>query len=119
MDAYYEDGSFYVTTYGKSNKIQQIESNPEVSIASFSEMFTASGIGENLGWVLDEKNAELRNKLRAAFSQWYDSANNENDVNCCILAIRLHRGTLNINHWEKLYHMDFLNKTDMENGGVL
>jgi hypothetical protein len=28
------------------------------------------------------------------------------------------KGTLNINHWEKLYHMDFMNKTIMENGGV-
>ena len=118
VDAYYEDGLFYVTTHAKSNKMQQIEKNPQVSIASISEMFTASGIGENLGWVLDPKNAELRNKLRIAFAPWYDSANNEKDENCCILAIRLTRGTLNINHWEKLYHMDFVNKTDMENGGV-
>jgi len=28
VDAYYEDGVFYVTTYGKSNKMQQIEKNP-------------------------------------------------------------------------------------------
>ena len=118
VDAYYEDGLFYVTTHAKSNKMQQIEKNSQVSIASASEMFTASGIGENLGWVLDPKNAELRNKLRIAFAPWYDSANNEKDENCCILAIRLTRGTLNINHWEKLYHMDFVNKTDMENGGV-
>lgn len=118
VDAYYENGVFYVTTYGKSNKMQQIGKNPEVSIASFSEMFTASGIGENLGWVLDPKNADLRNKLRTAFAPWYDSANNEKDENCCILAIHLTKGTLNINHWEKLYHMDFVNKTDMENGGV-
>ena len=118
VDAYYENGVFYVTTNGKSNKMQQIEKNPEVSIASLSEMFTASGIGENLGWVLDPKNADLRNKLRTAFALWYDSANNEKDENCCILAIHLTKGTLNINHWEKLYHMDFVNKTDMENGGV-
>ena len=81
-------------------------------------MFTASGIGENLGWVLDPKNAEIRNKLRTAFAAWYDMANNEKDENCCILAIRLKRGTLNINHWEKLYFMDFENKAIMENGGV-
>ena len=118
VDAYYENGVFYVTTNWKSNKMRQIEKNPEVSIASLSEMFTASGIGENLGWVLDPKNADLRNKLRTAFALWYDSANNEKDENCCILAIRLTKGTLNINHWEKLYHMDFVNKTDMENGGV-
>jgi hypothetical protein len=118
VDAYYEDCAFYVTTHAKSNKMKQIAKNPEVSIAVCSEWLTANGIGENLGWVLDPKNTELRNKLRTAFAPWYDNANNEKDENCCILAIRLTRGTLNINHWEKLYHMDFVNKTDMENGGV-
>lgn len=118
VDAYYEDCTFYVVTNGKSNKMLQIEENPEVSIAFCSEMFTANGIGENLGWVLNPKNAEIRAKLRAAFSEWYDMANNENDENCCILAIHLTKGTLNINHWEKLYHMDFVNKTEMENGGI-
>ncbi len=118
IDAYYEDGTFYAVTYGKSNKMLQIEQNPEVSIAFCSEMFTASGIGENLGWVLDPKNAEIRAKLRKAFESWYDMANNENDENCCILAIHLAKGTLNINHWEKLYFMDFENKKEMENGGI-
>ena len=73
-------------------------------------MFTASAIGEDLGWVLDPRNAELRGRLRAAFAAWYDMANNEQDENCRILAIRLGRGILNINHWEKLYHMDFANR---------
>lgn len=118
VDAYYEDGTFYVVTYGKSNKMLQIAQNQEVSVAGCLEMFTANGVGENLGWVLDPKNAEIRIKLRTAFAGWYDMANNEQDENCCILAIRLTRGTLNINHWEKLYHMDFVNKTDMENGGI-
>ena len=118
VDACYEDGVFYVSTNGKSNKMQQIAQNAEVSIATCPEMFTAIGIGENLGWVLDPKNAEIRTKLREVFAEWYDMANNEKDENCCILAIRLKKGTLNINHWEKLYHMDFMNKTVMENGGV-
>lgn len=118
VDAYYEDEVFYVTTYAKSNKMQQIKLNPEISITVCQEWFTANGIGENLGWVLDPKNAEIRTKLRKAFAAWYDTANNEKDENCCILAIRLTRGTLNINHWEKLYHLDFVNKTDMENGGI-
>lgn len=118
VDAYYEDSTFYVVTYGKSNKMLQIEQNAEVSIALSSEMFTAVGVGENLGWVLDPKNAEIRTKLRTAFASWYDMANNEKDKNCCILAIHLTRGTLNINHWEKIYHLDFVNKTDMENGGI-
>ena len=118
VDAIYENGSFYVTTYGKSNKMQQIAKNSEVSVATCPEMFTAVGTGENLGWVMDPKNAELRTKLRKAFEAWYDSANNEKDENCCIMAIHLKKGTLNINHWEKLYHMDFVNKITMENGGV-
>ncbi|MBP7902105.1 MAG: pyridoxamine 5'-phosphate oxidase family protein [Spirochaetes bacterium] len=118
VNAYYENGVFYITTHAGSNKMKQIAINSEVSIASCSEMFTASGTAENLGWVMKPENADLRNKLRRVFESWYDSANNEKDENCCILAIRLTKGTLNINHWEKLYHMDFVNKTDMENGGI-
>lgn len=118
VDAVYEAGVFYVTTHGKSNKVRQIAENPEVSLASCSEMFTASGIAENQGWVLDPKNAALRGKLRAAFAAWYDDANDEADEDCCIVAIRLTQGVLNINHWEKLYHMDFVNRTSSQDAGI-
>lgn len=118
VDAFYEDGVFYSVTNAMSNKMLQVAENKEVSVASCQEMFTANGVAENIGWVLDPKNADIRLKLRAAFSAWYDMANNENDKNCCILAIRLTKGTMNVNHWEKLYFMDFVNKTDMENGGI-
>lgn len=118
VNAYYEDSTFYVVTYKKSNKMQQIEQNEEVSVAGCFEMFTANGVGKNLGWVLDPKNAEIRTKLRTTFASWYDMTNNENDKNCCILEIHLTKGTLNINHWEKLYHIDFVNKTHMEDGGI-
>lgn len=110
VDAYYEDGAFYVTTSAGSNKMREIAVNPRVSVASCEEMFTASGVGENLGWVLDPRNAELRAKLRAAFAPWYDSANDEKSVECCILAVRLAKGVLNVNHWEKIYRMDFEKK---------
>ena len=111
VDAYYEDGAFYAVTYAKSNKMQQIAQNSEVSIAAWPEMSTACGVGKNLGWVLEPRNAEIRSKLREAFSDWYDMANNEKDENCVFLEIRLTKGILNINHWEKLYHMDFINKS--------
>jgi len=119
VDAYYEDGAFYVVTHAKSNKILQIAQNPEVSISVCGEWLNAIGIGENLGWVLDPKNAEIRDKLRKTFAAWYDHANNEQDENCCFLAIHLTKGTLNINHWEKLYHLDFVNKTHMEKGAMI
>ena len=118
VDAYYEDCTFYVTTHAKSNKMQQIAQNPEVAVSVCGEWFNGVGKGENLGWVLDPKNAEIRTKLRKAFAAWYDMANKENDENCCILAIHMTKGTLNINHWEKLYHMDFVNQADMDNSGI-
>ena len=33
VDAYYEDGSFYVLTYALSNKMKQIAANPMVAIS--------------------------------------------------------------------------------------
>lgn len=114
VDAYYENGTFYVVTYAKSNKMLQVAQNHEVSISSCALMFSASGTAENLGWVRSPKNAEIRTKLRTVFAAWYDMANNEDDENCCILAIHLTKGIININHWEKLYYMDFVNQTCTE-----
>jgi len=65
---------------------------------------------------MNPKNAEIRAKLRKTFEKWYDSANDETNENCCILAIRLTKGLININHHEKLYHMDFANKTAVLEG---
>lgn len=117
VDAYYEEGVFYISTHENSNKIRQIKKNPAVSIAVCGEWFTANGIGEHLGWVLDPKNAELRSKIRKAFV-WYDEVNDETDKGCCFLAIHLTKGTLNINHWEKLYHFDFVRKTTMNRNDI-
>lgn len=93
VDSYYENGSFYVVTYSLSNKMKQIQVNNEVAVCG--EWFTAHGIGENIGWVLDEKNAEIMSKLRMAFAGWYDNGHiNENDPNTCILRIKLTNATL-------------------------
>lgn len=112
VDAYYEDSVFYVITYAKSNKMLQIAQNKEVAFSVNFEWFSGNGIGENLGWVLDPKNAELRTKLRTVFAAWYDDANNEKDENCCILAIRLIRGTVIKDHGAVRYNIDFVNKIE-------
>ena len=51
VNAYYEDGSFYIITYALSDKIKQIENNPNVAIAG--DWFTAHGKGRI--WVILEK----------------------------------------------------------------
>ncbi len=116
LDAYYEDGVFYVTTWSKSTKMQQITQNQEVAFSVCSQWLSGNGIGENLGWVLDPKNAGIRSKLRAAFAEWYDFANNEADENCIILAIRITHATVIKDHGAVRYNMDFVNKVETEEG---
>ena len=115
INSFYEDGAFYTVTYALSNKMRQIAENPEVAINVCFEWFTASGTGENLGWVRDEKNAEMMAKLRAAFAEWYGNGHtNENDPNTCLLRIKLTNGVI-IDHQKKYgegrYEIDFVNKT--------
>lgn len=113
VDAYYENGVFYITTSGKSNKIKQIAQNDEVAFSVCFEGISGTGLGENLGWVLDPKNAEIRMKLRKAFADWYDAANNEQDENCVILAVRIRRCTIFRDHGAVRYDLDFINKVEI------
>lgn len=113
VDAHYEDGVFYVTTWGKSNKMQQIAKNKEVAFSVCFEGITGQGVAENLGWVLDPKNAELRAKLRKTFADWYDAANNEQDENCVILAIRITKAAIFRDHGSIRYNLDLVNQTEI------
>ena len=47
VNAYYENGVFYVITHAQLNKMKQIAENPNVGICG--EWFTAHGIGTNMG----------------------------------------------------------------------
>ena len=53
----YEDGAFYVLTYGLSNKMKQIEVNPIVALAG--DWFTAHGKGVNLGYFGKNENEDI------------------------------------------------------------
>lgn len=93
VNAYYEDGAFYVITYALSNKMRQIEKNPTVALAG--DWFTATGEGVNLGWFGKTENKELAEKLRNAFASWIDNGhNNFADENTIILCIQLEQGVL-------------------------
>ena len=114
VDAHYEDGVFYVTTWAKSNKMQQIAQNKEVAFSVNFEGLSGNGTGENLGWVLDPKNSELRTKLRKTFADWYDHANDEQNENCVILAIRITKCKIFRDHGAVRYSLDFVNRAEIE-----
>lgn len=104
VNAYYEEGAFYVITYGLSNKMRQIENDPVVAIAG--EWFTAHGRGSNLGYFGKSENSEIAEKLKKAFEAWIDNGhNNFEDENTCILRIQLTDGVL-FSHGTR-HDMDF------------
>ena len=93
VNTVYIDGAFYVVTYALSGKMKQIAKNPTVAICG--DWFTAHGVGENLGHVLLKENQNIMEKLRTAFSAWYNNGHtNEADPNTCLLKIRLTDGVL-------------------------
>ena len=93
VNAFYEDGAFYVLTYGLSNKMKQIEKNPIVAISG--DWFTAHGKGFNLGYFGKVENKVIAEKMKLVFSEWIDNGhNNFDDENTCILEIELTEGIL-------------------------
>ena len=110
--AYYEDGVFYVSTDARKNKMLQIEKNNEVSVAGLG-WYTFQGRAESLGWVKDEKNAEIRAKFKKIFD-WFDEVGDEDNPNSIVLCITLTEGMIIDNaekYGEKQYEIDFINKT--------
>ncbi|MDR0395735.1 MAG: pyridoxamine 5'-phosphate oxidase family protein [Oscillospiraceae bacterium] len=113
VDAFYEDGVFYITTTASSNKVLQAVNNNHAAFSVSSEGITGSAVAENLGWVLEPRNAAIRDKLRKAFSGWYDHANNEQDKDCAILALRITKAFVFKDHGAVRYILDLENKTEI------
>lgn len=107
VNAFYSDGSFYVLTYGLSNKMKQIEANSIVALAG--DWFTAHGKGVDLGYFGKPENEHIAKKMREVFSEWIDNGhNNLSDINTCILRIDLVDGLL-LSHGTR-YEIDFSKK---------
>lgn len=93
VNAYYENGAFYIITYALSNKMRQIENNPIVAISG--EWFTAHGNGVNLGHFKREENQLIAEKLKNAFAEWIENGHNDfDDENTIILCVKLTDGLL-------------------------
>ncbi|MDE6599019.1 MAG: pyridoxamine 5'-phosphate oxidase family protein [Oscillospiraceae bacterium] len=104
VNAYYENGAFYVITYGISYKMKQIEKNPVVAIAG--DWFTAHGEGVNMGYFGKAENSEIAEKLKRVFAEWIDNGHNDfSDVNTCILRIKLTDGVI-LSHGTR-FEVDF------------
>lgn len=93
VNAYYENGAFYIITYALSNKMKHIENNPTVAIAG--DWFTAHGKGVNLGYWGKKENHLIAGKLKKVFAEWIDNGhNNFDDENTIILCVELTDGLL-------------------------
>ncbi len=93
VNAYYEDGAFYIITHALSNKMKHIENNPAVALAG--EWFTAHGTGVNMGWFGKDENRALAAKLKSAFAEWIGNGHNDfDDENTVILCVELTGGIL-------------------------
>lgn len=93
VDAFYDDGAFYVLTHALSGKMKQVEKNPIVAVSG--EWFTAHGRGINLGWFGSDKNKSIAEKMRIVFADWIDNGHsNLEDKNTIILRIELTKGVL-------------------------
>lgn len=110
--SYYEEGVFYVSTSAKKLKMEEIALNNEVAICGL-DWFVANGTAENLGWVKNEQNAEIRATMKKVFA-WFDDHGDEDSPDSIVLRISLTKGTIIDNeqkhgHWR--YDVDFVSKT--------
>ncbi|WP_238859477.1 pyridoxamine 5'-phosphate oxidase family protein [Clostridium sp. YIM B02569] len=90
VDTFYDNGAFYIVSYAKSQKVQEIEKNNKISMCN--KLYRFTGIAHNIGHPLLEKNYGIRAKLIKAFEPWYFKHNNENDENMCYVKIELKQG---------------------------
>ena len=93
VDAIYIDGAFYTITNATTNKMKHINKNPVVAICG--EWFSGHGTAESLGYIRNEENKNIADKLRTAFSDWYDNGHtNESDINTIILKVAVTDGII-------------------------
>jgi len=90
IDTFYNNGAFYIVTYGKSHKVKEIEYNPVVSLSK--DLYRFTGIARNIGHPLLKENLKIREKLIKVFEPWYFAHNDENDENMCYIRVDLKDG---------------------------
>lgn len=93
VNAYYENGAFYIITHALSNKMRQMQHHRMVAIAG--KWFNAHGKAVNLGYFRKKENQQLAEKLKNVFAEWIDNGHNDfEDENTIILCVELTDGVL-------------------------
>lgn len=90
IDAFFDDGVFYIVTYSKSQKVEELTQNSNVSLCN--RLYRFSGKAYNIGHPTLTENKEIREKLIKVFEPWYFEHNNENDENMCYVKVELEQG---------------------------
>lgn len=107
VDTYYENGVFWIVTYATSQKVKEIEKNPNIALCN--NFYKFRGKAYNTGHPLDKNNQEIREKLIKVFEPWYFAHNNENDENMCYVKVIPESGFFHKDGTG--YEVDFLQKT--------
>ncbi|ABR35358.1 pyridoxamine 5'-phosphate oxidase family protein [Clostridium beijerinckii] len=58
VDTFYDNGAFYIVSYAKSQKVQEIEKSNKISMCN--KLYRFTGIAHNIGHPLLEKNYGIR-----------------------------------------------------------
>lgn len=90
VDTYFYENAFYVVTYEKSQKVQELMMNSKVSLCY--KLYRFNGNAYNIGHPLATENKAIREKLIKEFEPWYFAHNNENDEHMCYVRIELKDG---------------------------
>lgn len=106
VDTYFDTDSFYVVTYSKSQKVQELTNNSNVSLCN--RIYRFAGNAYNIGHPLLPENQAIREQLIKVFEPWYFEHNNENDENMCYVKIKIKDGFFYKDNVG--YKVDFQNK---------
>lgn len=106
VDAYFENGIFWMVTYAKSNKMKDIENNPNVALCNNFHIFKCKA--HNVGHPLKEVNKDIREKLIKVFEPWYFAHNDENDEYMCYVKVEPESGFFHKNGIG--YRVNFIEK---------
>lgn len=72
-----------------------------IDIFFFYVAYTFHGIAENLGWVKDEKNAEIRAKFKKAFD-WFDEVGEKEGVTTKDIIPQINKSSSSIDRYLKI-----------------